>query len=254
MTFRTKLLVPEAKNHITPIFEKKFNDFTELNPTSSRVCNYSDDKIISPVSPVSPKDQKDKQDRISPIVPPPYKGDKGLMSQDEIKTFEVLRKELLQTYLKKQPFRVAVGKSQWIPYTHFEENYNLREILNDEVVIEFDEKHFKGTLEEFKEFSWKATLDTGVKLYQAGYTFEIWEHGGKSPHIHIHNLPIGHLSPEKRALFKKLFIRKYVDLDFLPFVDISLTGIHLIALEWANHWKGKYKVKELWNNYIGVKL
>lgn len=147
------------------------------------------------------------------------------------------RKELLDKYAEKQIFRVSVGKSKWKEYHSFNQSYNLREILNDEIVIEFDS--------EDRDLTWTAINLTGVNLYNAGLDFEIWEHGGKSPHIHIHNLPIGNLDKDKRTIFKKLFIRKYVPIEYLQWVDYSLTGTHLIAIEWANHWKGCYSVKRL---------
>lgn len=165
----------------------------------------------------------------------------SITSNDPIDPMTLKRKELLDSYRLKQSFRVAIGKSTWTPYESFNEAYNLREILNDEIVIEFDH--------EDRNLTWKAILDTAVKLYEAGLIFQIWEHGGKSPHLHIHNLDIAHLEQSKRALFKKLFIRKYVDLEFLPYVDFSLTGIHLLAIEYSFHWKGKYSYKVLWNEY-----
>lgn len=151
--------------------------------------------------------------------------------------YENLRKQHLESLKLKQPFRVATGKSQWIDYTNFKKEYNLREILNDEIVIEFDSEDLEVVV--------KAISQTGLNLYNAGYTFEYWDHGGKSPHLHIHDLPFKNLSASDRSSFKKIFIKKYVPLEYLHLVDISLTGIHLIALEWAEHWKGKYSIKKL---------
>lgn len=164
------------------------------------------------------------------------KGDEVLTSND-VSDVTTLRQILLYTYSQKQSFRVAIGKSEWIPYKTFDLKYNLREILDDEIVIEFDCTDLEIVL--------RAISGTGINLRKAGITFEYWEHGGKSPHLHIHNLPIGHLEPDKRALFKKMFIKKYVPPELFKWVDLSLTGIHLIALEWAEHWKGCYGVKKL---------
>lgn len=152
-------------------------------------------------------------------------------------TLTTLRNELLDRYRQKQPFRVSIGKSKWIDYNTFDERYNLREILNDEIVIEFDTTDL--------EIVTRAISQTGINLRKAGYIFEYWDHKGKSPHLHIHNLPIAQLPADKRALFKKMFIRKYVPTEYLPYVDFSLTGIHLIAIEWAQHWKECYDVKKL---------
>lgn len=172
----------------------------------------------------------------------------------DIIELEVKRENLLQTFMVKQPFRVAIGKanklSKWINYEEFNPAYNLREILDDEIVIEFDSKKKWEEMTEkerndFENTAWEGINFTGINLLNAGYTFEVWSHEGKSPHLHIHNIPIKNLEPDKRSLFKKMFIRKYTPKEYLALVDISLTGIHLIALEWANHWKGCYDVKKL---------
>lgn len=170
----------------------------------------------------------------------------------ELTELTELRHNLLDEYRKKQSFRVAIGTSKWIHYEigQFKPEYNLREILKDEIVIEFDtlkkwevmdtqEKH------EFLEICARAISQTGINLVNAGYDFEYWEHGGKSPHLHIHNLPIAQLTDSQRATFKKIFIKKYVPEEFHKYVDLTLTGIHVIALEWANHWKGCWGVKRL---------
>lgn len=155
--------------------------------------------------------------------------------------YSELRKNLLASYRLKQQFRVSIGKSKWINYESFNEQYNLREILNDEVVIEFDTPDQNIVV--------PAISQTGINLVNARYTFEYWDHGGKSPHLHIHDLPIAHLEPSKRSLFKKMFIKKYVPEEYHKYVDLSLTGVHLVAIEWANHWKGCYGVKKLINTF-----
>ncbi len=152
-------------------------------------------------------------------------------------------KELLDKYRKKQPFRVSIGRTSWEQYEEFKERYNLRMVLDDEIVIEFDT--------EDKEFVVRAISQTGINLYNAGFYFEYWDHGGKSPHLHLHDLPISHLEPDQRRLFKKIFIRKYVPHEYLPKVDITLTGIHLIAIEWVQHWKGCYGIKKLISVFDG---
>jgi hypothetical protein len=180
--------------------------------------------------------------------------DKLKMEQLTELELEAKRKAILDSYRVKQPFRVAIGKSVWRQYEEFNLVDNLREVLDDEIVIEFDSpKDWKAMSEqeqkEFLNLSWAAIDLTGVNLYNAGISFEIWDHKGKSPHLHIHNLPIAHLEKDKRALFKKLFIRKYVPREYLAYVDISLTGCHLVAIEWQNHWKGCYGIKELINKF-----
>jgi len=149
---------------------------------------------------------------------------------------------LLDSYRAKQSFRVSKGKTHWEQYETFKPKYDLREVLNDEIIIEFD-NHEDWTM------NWKAINETAINLFRAGISFEIWDHKGKSPHLHIHDLPIADLTKEKRAIFKKIFIRTYVPLEYLPYVDLSLTGIHLVAIEWVNHWKGCYDVKRLLSKF-----
>ncbi|GAH02842.1 unnamed protein product [marine sediment metagenome] len=96
-----------------------------------------------------------------------------------------------------------------------------------------------------KFMAWLGIHETGINLFNAGIKFEVWDHGGKSPHLHIHSLPCKNLPKDKRKLWKKIFIRKYVPKEYLDAVDISLTGIHLIALEYTKHWKGCYGEKQL---------
>lgn len=154
---------------------------------------------------------------------------------------EFKRKALLDYYRTKQPFRVSVGKSKWIPYEVFNPAYNMREILKDEIVIEFDT--------DDKNLAYEAINFTGVDLYKAGITFSVWDHGGRSPHLHIHNLPCGDFEKQKRALFKKVFIRNFVPKEYLHCVDLSLTGIHVLRIEWSPCWKNKYGVKELLHEF-----
>lgn len=165
------------------------------------------------------------------------------MIQKTIQTTELeeKRKQLLNFYKTKQPFRVATGKSKWIQYTNFNAAYNLREILDDEIVIEFDN--------EDRNLTWTAINFTAINLLNAGYSFEIWNHEGKSPHLHIHNLAIPKLEKKHTKKFKEAFVKTYTPKEYHKCVDFSLCGCHLIALEWAKHWKGCYEVKKLLNTW-----
>ena len=154
---------------------------------------------------------------------------------------ETKRKIILDNYRKNHEFRVSIGKSSWVNYEQFNPKYNLREILTNEIVIEFDN--------EDRDMTWTAINLTGVNLYKKEIAFEIWDHEGKSPHLHIHDLPCKDLTPEKRRTFKKVFIRNFVPLEYLKWADISLTGIHLIAIEWQQHWKGCYDSKKLLSKF-----
>jgi hypothetical protein len=171
----------------------------------------------------------------------PNKPFKPLNQSLEVLEYETLRNQLLFKFRQKQPFRIAIGKDTWTPFEEFKQEYNLREILKDEIVIEFDSENL--------EIVTRAISQTGINLNRAGYTFEYWDHGGKSPHLHIHNLPIAKYTESQRATFKKLFVLKYVPKEYHQYVDLSLCGIHLIALEWSKHWKGICGYKKLISIY-----
>ena len=173
-----------------------------------------------------------------------------------------MNNQLLDKYRTKQPFRVSKGKkyiingeeknSKWFPYEiGNKELWNLREILNDEIVIEFDmPKDWDKGLKEFQEqISIPAIDKTSTNLAWNGITCEVWDHKGKSPHLHIHDLPIAHLEKDKLKMFKELFIKKYTPEKYLPYVDFSLCGIHLLAIEGVEHWKGKYSIKKLLHRF-----
>lgn len=162
-------------------------------------------------------------------------------SRERVAILTNKRKQLLNSYRKKQIFRVTIGKGRkWVNYENFNAAYNLREILNDEIVIEFDH--------DDKNLCWEGINFTAVNLHAAGISFSIWSHEGRSPHLHVHNLDINHLNKDNRKKFKEVFIRTYVPEEYLEFADFSLCGIHMIAIEWAEHWKG-HGVKELINRW-----
>ena len=56
--------------------------------------------------------------------------------------------------------------------------------------------------------------------------------------MHIHNISqLNELNKDQRILFKRRFIERYVPQKYLKFIDKSLCGIHMIALEHKEHWK-----------------
>ena len=161
--------------------------------------------------------------------------------------FRIRRQEFLDKLKQEQDFRVSKGKSKWHQYTTFNQTWDLREILDDEVVIEFDmPKEYEGRLQDFRnEVSLPAVNDTCIELTNAGLSFDVWDHKGKSPHIHIRNLDIKHLDYPQRTTFKKVFTKKFVPEKYHMYADYSLCNTHLVSIEWSYHWKGKYSWKKL---------
>ena len=97
----------------------------------------------------------------------------------------------------------------------------FREIDKDEIIIEFDNCNRKEGLEY---------AEKTIKKINGRYRLEIWDHNGKSPHIHIKNIRgLKELTPKQRALYKKSFLRKYAGNP--DKADVSLCTKHLIAKE-----------------------
>jgi hypothetical protein len=106
---------------------------------------------------------------------------------------------------------------------------NWRYIEPNEIVIEFDEFPQWNVYIESHD-----AIDLARKnIEKAGYFCEIYDHGGKSYHLHIKDFEKD-LSPE----YKKAFIKKYVPEKYINVVDYSLcSNKHCIAEENKKHWK-----------------
>lgn len=179
-----------------------------------------------------------------------------IQTQILINELETKRKNLLDTYRLKQPFKVSTGQkylingelkhARWFDYEEFNPKWRLREVLKDEIVIEFDFNDFKGLIKDFQDIvSNPGIKKTGDNLFKEGFSFSVWSHNGKSPHLHIQNLPIKHLNKEELKLFKEFFIKKFVPIEYHKYLDFSLCGVHLVRLEHSKCWKNKYGIKQL---------
>lgn len=106
-----------------------------------------------------------------------------------------------------------------------------RLIERNEIVFDFDDR----------EFGLLGINFTGINLYYAEYSFELWyADGQKSPHLHVKNIiGLEKLNEEQLKKFKKLFMRKYCPKEYLKYLDIQLTGKHRIAQENKSHYKYK---------------
>lgn len=124
-------------------------------------------------------------------------------------------------------------------------NQNVREILPNEIIIEFDEIG-KNSLEDVRKESNKWIEKVRSWLIENNYSFYITDHKGKSPHI---RLQIGGLE-NKPHDFRKKYKYNFVDhiLESIKFsseilmLDTSLlnTKNKLISLELQPHFKQKY--------------
>lgn len=137
--------------------------------------------------------------------------------------------ELTQMFSVYEPRIKAIG---------VKEDTSLRYVMNNEIVIEFDDKNpVRNNI-----------LINILKVKLKGkYTFAIYSHGGNSPHLHIYDIKqLDELDEIQRIAYRKKFILKYTKGIGNP--DLSLTSDkHPIAMEFKPHWKPKYnnQVKEL---------
>lgn len=125
-------------------------------------------------------------------------------------------------------------------YEQFQEIKKLRQILNKEIVLEFDAKPEWDVYSE----SWEAIRETACNLHPR-FNFEIYFHEkGKSPHLHLKNFNRGLSAEEKKA-----FALNFVPVRYHFALDFSLYGKHLIACEEKPHFKYRTikRLLGIWN-------
>lgn len=118
------------------------------------------------------------------------------------------------------------------------ENQRLRTVNCDEIITEFD----NCTRERGVDL-----IDTvRIMLDNNKISYSIYDHGGKSPHLHIYNIQgLKELNDFQRHEYKKKFVKKFCPkLSGKETIDYSLCGKHLIALEYTPHFKYG-RIKEL---------
>lgn len=125
-------------------------------------------------------------------------------------------------------------------YRTFSPQLVLRELLPGEIVIEFD--GYEGQSREEAERLVALTCD---KLDADGLHYIVFDHWGKSPHIHLWVAGLEGLSKDRRRAYKEAFIRKYAGDPAKA--DMSLAGEHLIATEYLFHWKYNNRKSEVRN-------
>lgn len=137
-----------------------------------------------------------------------------------------------------------IREDQKICYNCFKNWKNLRLISRNEIVLDCDNKEF-GDL---------GIKQVGLMMSIKGYKLEVWNHGGKSYHIHIKDIPhISKLSDKSNKLYKELITKRYIaeakcyvgNKHYFKDFDFSVCRINnLIAEENKPHHRSK-KVKKL---------
>lgn len=109
-----------------------------------------------------------------------------------------------------------------------------RLVADDEVVIEFDRPCPDYLI---------ATQSTLNNLIQDGVNVEVWRAWGmKCPHLHIKGIKgLEKLAEPIRVRYKELFIKKYVEAEFMQYADYSLCRKHRVAEENKPHFRYHYK-------------
>jgi len=156
-------------------------------------------------------------------------------------------KEINTKYLKKHYERVGTfhtrynlfGRHRWIPYNskvykEFYEGKRLfpghREVLRDEVVLDFDTPIRKDRDE--------CIYNLNERLLTNNVAFSLWKTGGKGVHYHILFEELGEMSAGNRSLMKHLLIRHYCwGLIDKARIDFQLCGKHLVRSEGGKHEK-----------------
>ncbi|MGM0641497.1 MAG: hypothetical protein ACQESN_08765 [Thermotogota bacterium] len=128
-------------------------------------------------------------------------------------------------------------------YNKIMKNATHREVAPDEIIIEFDTDN-----EILMKKLFKKTIS---RLNANSYNYFVFDHYGRSPHIHLYNFR-GLLEQTDivRSAYKKMFIERYA-----PYkeVDVSLntTREHLVAFEFRKHYKYN-TIKELIYTNTGI--
>jgi hypothetical protein len=175
-----------------------------------------------------------------------------------IKIFEV------QEYLKPYIGKIVVCHAEednFPRWKHERESYlydgdlrgkNMREILPNEILIEFDRRpgiNVRDSRIRNEAVYWITQIKDKLESHRK--FFYVTDHSGKSPHLRTLIDGLDKYNPEQRAEYKKMFVMDLLhDINFSPelitldhsfFTDKPM----IIPLENAIHWKKKYNTREI---------
>lgn len=144
---------------------------------------------------------------------------------------------------------------------------NVREMLPDELVIEFDERSAAENVprELVRSHAFNAVLDLCKAFDAWGKGYHVTDHGGVSPHFRTRIIGLTDEEPRLRCKYKEEFANALLEntgfRSKLVKLDRSLlrSKSKLLPLEDAPHWKTKYDgakervIKESQNPYSRVR-
>lgn len=125
-------------------------------------------------------------------------------------------------------------------------NQNLREVLPNEIIIEFD--HLTNDYEKNRKDSLESIEKVKQVLIERKIFFRITDHKGKSPHIRFVIDGLENEEHHLRVLYKQMIVKeltKNIQLTNTTLDNSLITSVSkLISLELQPHWKPE------WNNEI----
>jgi hypothetical protein len=120
--------------------------------------------------------------------------------------------------------------------TRFNGECKLREIAKNEIVIEFDTSS--------RALALHYTKVAMARLNYRNYNFSVFDHGGRSPHIHVYNVVgLEEQDPEVISEYKRLFLGQIAPFKETD-VGLNTATSHLVATEYQEHFK-HHRVKQL---------
>lgn len=146
---------------------------------------------------------------------------------------DTIQKEIFYYLLDRrvqQLVDVRETKDKRKSYDTIRDQAKLRTIATDEIVIEFDCDRLRAL---------KLCKDTVRRLKANNYDYYVFDHNGRSPHIHVYNVPLLKYDEDIRKEYIRLFLGKYTGSLSLKnkVVDTSLISNSLIAMEFKEHFK-----------------
>ncbi len=145
-------------------------------------------------------------------------------------------KNLIYNYISnKNLIQLSKVTNQRKHYSEIKEEACHREVADDEIVIEFDTDN---------NMLVKTLINKVIiRLHYLDYKYAVFDHYGRSPHIHIYSITgLSDLEPILRTEYKRTFCNYITKSKYLD-AGVNTTREHLIAYEFRKHWKtGQEKI------------
>ena len=142
----------------------------------------------------------------------------------------------------------SLSEPEFFDGFNFNPNWNTRDILLDEAVIEIEHKTDLN-------LNWLGTMETIWNLQKEKIHFAVfYAEGMRSPHIHIYGLFKDVQDWAEKEMAMAVFCRKIIPFEFFHLADRNLWGQHTIALEFSKHYRTGNMLKLLYEYVPEVRL